>query len=176
MKPYLLLSSVLLVFTVPGASYTYRNYEDGDQCAGADIKKDCDDREGIPCYVAVNGPKEGHVVAGFIVMTMPRKLSKKEEAAVRAKLPDPEKKGIFGYINEVVKQRVYVSDGHRGKGIGTTLMNHAIKLGQEKSDCLAMTLRVRQDNPGAIKLYKSLGFQHVMDDWPFFFFALIYKH
>jgi ribosomal-protein-alanine N-acetyltransferase len=52
---------------------------------------------------------------------------------------------------------IAVLEGHRGKGIGTALLEEAIKA-MAKKKCAEAYLEVRVSNVGAISLYKRLGF------------------
>jgi len=56
------------------------------------------------------------------------------------------------YIHDIV-----VLDEYRGKGIGKGLMQKLIEISAERKYC-KVTLEVREDNPTAQSLYKSLGF------------------
>lgn len=49
---------------------------------------------------------------------------------------------------------------HRRRGIGRALTERSMKQARDKN-ATAVWLHVRDDNPGAIKLYESLGFQEV---------------
>jgi len=53
---------------------------------------------------------------------------------------------------------IAVLEGHRGKGIGSALMEEALKAMKEKN-CSEAYLEVRVTNLQAINLYKKLGFQ-----------------
>ena len=46
---------------------------------------------------------------------------------------------------------------YRGKGLGTSLL-HAAEQDALKNECVSLRLEVRQDNPGAIKLYRKYGY------------------
>lgn len=50
-----------------------------------------------------------------------------------------------------------VNDNYMNKGIGTFLMNKAMKQGRIKG-CSAVSLYVKTTNDNAIRLYKKLGF------------------
>ena len=58
-----------------------------------------------------------------------------------------------------------VKPEYRGKGIAKALMKKQIESGIEKG--LKCTLLVDPDNPGAQKLYKSLGFEYSQDCYAF---------
>lgn len=51
-----------------------------------------------------------------------------------------------------------VDPAFRGHGIGRTLLNHAIMMGQTAQ--LLPTLLVDPDNPTALRLYEAVGFEH----------------
>ncbi len=57
------------------------------------------------------------------------------------------------YIHDVV-----VLDGYRGKGLGNALINELIRVSTERGYC-KLTLEVREDNYGAQKVYRDLGFE-----------------
>lgn len=63
-------------------------------------------------------------------------------------------------------QRIYlianiaVHPDHRRRGIGRILTQQAMQYGWQKKSS-ALWLHVRDDNPGAIKLYADLGFQEI---------------
>ncbi|MDO9634442.1 MAG: GNAT family N-acetyltransferase [Paludibacter sp.] len=57
------------------------------------------------------------------------------------------------YIHDVV-----ILDSCRGKGYGKALIQKLIDISQERGYC-KLTLEVREDNPGAQKLYQTLGFK-----------------
>lgn len=57
------------------------------------------------------------------------------------------------YIHDIV-----VLNEFRGKGIGKALMQKLIEISKERKYC-KITLEVREDNPTAQSLYKSLGFE-----------------
>lgn len=56
------------------------------------------------------------------------------------------------YIHDVV-----VLDTHRGEGLGKRLIKHLIDVAAERG-CCKVSLEVREDNPGAQKVYRDLGF------------------
>lgn len=60
--------------------------------------------------------------------------------------------GKFCYIMDII-----VTQTHRGKGFGTSLMIAAKEWAKEK-DCSFINLDVLVNNPYAIKLYEKLGF------------------
>ena len=53
---------------------------------------------------------------------------------------------------------IAVDDAARGRGIASVLL-HAIERGVRKRGCARLRLEVRQDNPGAIRLYEKLGYR-----------------
>lgn len=55
---------------------------------------------------------------------------------------------------------IFVSEEHRGKGIGTKLMAHLISLAIEYR-AINITLEVRVSNEVARNLYKKFGFREV---------------
>lgn len=62
---------------------------------------------------------------------------------------------------------VIVLEGFRNKGVGKKLLTAVIEYAK-KIDCSKITLEVREDNPRAQTLYKSLGFDEgepVMHFW-----------
>ena len=60
--------------------------------------------------------------------------------------------GMEGYIPENILVYIAVDNKHRGKGVGSTLMQKAINLAQGD-----IALHVEPDNP-ARRLYEKLGF------------------
>ncbi len=60
--------------------------------------------------------------------------------------------GKFCYIMDVI-----VTENHRRKGFGTSLLNSAKDWAKEK-ECSFINLDVLVNNPGAIRLYEKLGF------------------
>lgn len=56
------------------------------------------------------------------------------------------------YIHDVV-----VLDTFRGQGLGKALIQELIRISKERGYC-KLTLEVREDNPAAQRVYKSLGF------------------
>ena len=60
--------------------------------------------------------------------------------------------GKYCYIMDVI-----VTESHRNKGCGTALMN-AAKTWAKEHNCNFINLDVLVNNPGAINLYKKLGF------------------
>ncbi len=59
----------------------------------------------------------------------------------------------YFYIHDVV-----VLNEYRGKGIGQALLSNLINEAEKRGYC-KLTLEVREDNPGAQKVYKNLGFK-----------------
>ena len=73
---------------------------------------------------------------------------------------------LFINVHDVV-----VRPDFRGKGVGRALMNGIIARA-EQMDCGKITLEVREDNPKAQALYKSVGFDEsepVMHFWSKYF-------
>lgn len=58
----------------------------------------------------------------------------------------------YMYIHDVV-----VRNDQRGLGIGKSMINKLIEISRERNYC-KLTLEVREDNPGAQKVYSDLGF------------------
>jgi len=56
------------------------------------------------------------------------------------------------YVHDVV-----IHSDFRGKGLGRKLMEQVVAYSNERNYC-KITLEVREDNPVAQQLYKSLGF------------------
>ena len=83
---------------------------------------------------------DGRVV-GFIL------LQAKERPDFDFMLP-----GKYCYIMDII-----VTESHRNKGYGTALMN-AAKTWAKEHNCNFINLDVLVNNPGAINLYKKLGF------------------
>ena len=54
-------------------------------------------------------------------------------------------------------EAVRVSSAHRGKGVGTQLLQHAIEGAKEKG-CYVVQLTTDKQRPRAIQFYESLGF------------------
>lgn len=81
------------------------------------------------------------IVVGFIL------LQAKTRPDFQFMLP-----GKYCYIMDII-----VTENNRGKGFGTSLMN-AAKYWAKERDCNFINLDVLVNNPGAIKLYKKLGF------------------
>lgn len=52
---------------------------------------------------------------------------------------------------------IAVDDAARGRGIAKALL-HAVERGARTRGCARLRLEVRQDNPGAIRLYEKLGY------------------
>ena len=57
------------------------------------------------------------------------------------------------YVNAVA-----VSADHRRRGIGTMLMDHAVKLARQ-TGATQISLIVAEENRGAVELYRKLGYQ-----------------
>ncbi|KAF4672828.1 hypothetical protein FOL47_011319 [Perkinsus chesapeaki] len=149
----------------------YRDYKRGDQFNNLLFNSECPGRKGIPCYVAVDTDKGPQAVIGFISMTIPKALTKTQDAAVRAHMRDPKKKGAFGYIDYVSKDAsrigdlidcVEVSSDFRRRGIGTKLVDYSIELGRGTAGVIGMTLLVSEQDKEAVALYKKLGFLNVL--------------
>ena len=62
------------------------------------------------------------------------------------------KPGRFSYIMDLI-----ITEKHRNKGYGTSLMNSAIDWGKEQG-CNIVSLDVLSNNTKAISLYEKLGF------------------
>ncbi|KAF4674932.1 hypothetical protein FOL47_008521 [Perkinsus chesapeaki] len=118
-------TSLLLLFTLVALSATekilYRDYQKGDVFPGIFFEDDCEHKQGVPCYVAVNLEAGPHAVIGYVSAELPHKLEPKEENAVRAKMSDPKKKGHFGYIKQVEVDRAF-----RRRGIGLRLVSDTL--------------------------------------------------
>ncbi|TMC54912.1 MAG: GNAT family N-acetyltransferase [Chloroflexi bacterium] len=61
--------------------------------------------------------------------------------------------GLEGEVAEL-----YVTEGHRGRGIGEMLVRQAVRLFAERGVTLAYVW-TRPDNEAAVRLYKSAGFE-----------------
>jgi len=57
------------------------------------------------------------------------------------------------YIHDVV-----VLSDYRGKGLGKAMISELIRISEERGYC-KITLEVREDNPGAQRVYHILGFE-----------------
>ncbi|KAF4662304.1 hypothetical protein FOL47_006326 [Perkinsus chesapeaki] len=165
------LCLVFFTFTLSSAeNIAYRNYQEGDTFGRFPLEANCQDRPGIPCYVAVDLNMGANTVVGFIEMTIPDRLSKGSEAAVRSRMSDPKKKGRFGFINHVV-----VSKDYRRNKIGTKLVEYSIECGKKTSDILALALFVKKREEGAIAFYETFHFINVMEQGDEYLFALYYS-
>jgi ribosomal-protein-alanine N-acetyltransferase len=81
--------------------------------------------------------------------------SLKPAGAVWLRIFSEENKG-YGFINEKIPElSIAVKPGHRGKGLGTLLLNHLFETIKGKYS--SVSLSVSQNNP-ALKLYESAGF------------------
>jgi len=71
---------------------------------------------------------------------------------------------IAGYINlwyvldEVTVANIAVAEEFRRQGVAAALMEHALKLSEERK-MYGVTLEVRESNTPAIKLYERFGFE-----------------
>ena len=63
----------------------------------------------------------------------------------------------LGFVKKGHVVSVAVIDGHRGKGIGSVLVEEAVK-GVKIRECSEMYLEVRCSNNGAVRLYENLEF------------------
>ena len=54
---------------------------------------------------------------------------------------------------------IVVDEEYRGKGVGTALLKELMRIGKEKFKIEILHLEVYENNLGAIKLYKKLGFK-----------------
>ncbi len=63
----------------------------------------------------------------------------------------------LGFVKKGHVVSVAVIDEHRGKGIGSELVNESLK-GVKMRQCGEMYLEVRCSNTDAVKLYEKLGF------------------
>lgn len=59
--------------------------------------------------------------------------------------------------NSLELERIYVVDGHQGKGIGAWMLQQIINLAKHK-DMAYVWLGVWEHNPGAIRFYQKHGF------------------
>lgn len=69
-----------------------------------------------------------------------------------------------GMEDEAVAGEYYIDSlavvlAHRGQGIGTALLKHAIATARKSADITSATLAVDPENHSARKLYESLGFR-----------------
>ncbi|KAF4651948.1 hypothetical protein FOL47_011338 [Perkinsus chesapeaki] len=74
-----------LVFSTT-AEITYRDYKKGDKYYDTTLRRLCQRKAGIPCWVSVYSAKSEDTVVGFVSMDMPYKLTEGEEKAVRKKM------------------------------------------------------------------------------------------
>ena len=65
---------------------------------------------------------------------------------------------IIRYRKQLSIEAIAVDENNRGKGIGTSLLEHA-KNEAKKNNCTDMYLTVNEENKGAIKLYEKFGFK-----------------
>jgi ribosomal-protein-alanine N-acetyltransferase len=63
----------------------------------------------------------------------------------------------LGFVKKGHVVSVAVIDEHRGKGIGSELVNESLK-GVKMRQCGEMYLEVRCSNNDAVRLYEKLGF------------------
>lgn len=82
--------------------------------------------------------------------------------------------GVFAYENEQVigyaivlevadeatLMDIAVDDAFRGQGVGRALVDYVLTA-SEQNGMIEMWLEVRESNLAAIKLYESLGFEHI---------------
>lgn len=65
---------------------------------------------------------------------------------------------IIRYRKQLSIEAIGVDENNRGKGIGTSLLEH-VKYEAKKNNCTDMYLTVNEENKGAIKLYEKFGFK-----------------
>jgi ribosomal protein S18 acetylase RimI-like enzyme len=65
----------------------------------------------------------------------------------------------FRHIAEIYG--FYVRASHRGKGIGTALLNHALRLASENTRVIKARLYVNDHQRAALKMYEKAGFKVV---------------
>jgi ribosomal protein S18 acetylase RimI-like enzyme len=65
----------------------------------------------------------------------------------------------FRHIAEIYS--FYVTVSHRGKGIGTALLDHALKLARDNRRIVKVRLYVNDRQAAAIRMYEKAGFQVV---------------
>lgn len=65
--------------------------------------------------------------------------------------------GMWGVLDEGQITNVAVKEGHRGRGIGTVLINSLLCAGKNMNLTM-FTLEVRESNTAAVKLYEGAGF------------------
>lgn len=65
---------------------------------------------------------------------------------------------IMRYRKQLSIEAIGVDENNRGKGIGTSLLEH-VKNEAKKNNCTDMYLTVNEENKGAIKLYEKFGFK-----------------
>ena len=62
----------------------------------------------------------------------------------------------FRHIAEIYS--FYVSAAHRGKGVGTALLDHALKLIQKNKRIVKVRLYVNGEQRSAVRMYEKVGF------------------
>lgn len=65
-------------------------------------------------------------------------------------------KNIMRYRKQISIEAICVDEKYRGKGIGTSLLNYAKKIGKE-NHCTDIYLTVNEENEDAIRLYEKFG-------------------
>ena len=70
-------------------------------------------------------------------------------------VPTTQGAGSFGYVDDL-----FVLEQYRGQGIGSELMQEALKYAR-KSGCVRVELGTRRENMRARRLYERLGFEEV---------------
>ncbi|KAF4665964.1 hypothetical protein FOL47_004334 [Perkinsus chesapeaki] len=145
----------------------YRDYKDGDKFLYQVCFYACRNKEGIPCYVGIDD--KINKIVGCMGMDIPYPLPKEKEEAVRKKMPNPKKAGIFGNIG-----LVDVSQQYRKQGIGSRPVQHSIDKGRTTSNTLAMVLDVNKNHEAAIALYEKLKFVQVMLEGDYYTMAYYY--
>ncbi len=62
----------------------------------------------------------------------------------------------FRHITEIFG--FYVKAGHRGKGVGTALLHHALWLAKDNRGIVKVRLKVSRRQSAALRMYKKAGF------------------
>ena len=91
---------------------------------------------GEPGFLVADGPTDGEVVGYVVADTIPNNGTP------------------LGHVKDIA-----VADGHRRRGIGTTLLDRSLTVLSE-TGAPTVKLEVRASNERAISLYEGFGFEH----------------